>query len=258
MTNNRGTRFVSVPIRFHLRSVRLNWQIVYDGGATLFAGKCLSGVLLENIDLGDGWELVRRFLSVRVKDEQSIVEFLGAHGNFAMPEEFIRTAHTKRAQTPVRPARLDQDKRSREPAETVFESFLLQGFAAVQDYVRRMLVTGSATLATPWQRGWIERYEIFFADSRSGPEAHLLVSGIFHSILATVQFKLVQGATFRTCARKDCRLPFEVTSRHTRRFCTQYCAHITSLRQRRKLERKSRKQNVTGAILRSGGSNERV
>jgi hypothetical protein len=87
-----------------------------------------------------------------------------------------------------------------------------------------------------------EEYKIAFADARSGSQAHVVVNGTFPSILATIQFKLVQGATFQICSRRDCQLPFEVTSCHKRRFCTQYCAHLTSLRRRRKLAGKNERQ----------------
>lgn len=233
IAHNRGTQLVNVPIQFHIQTRRINWQIVRENSNTMFVGSCLSGVTLENIDPGDGWELVRRYLSVRTEDEQSILEFLVAYGEFEPPPGSTTRAHVKSIQAPERSAR----------PEMFLESFSLGDFATIQDYVRRMLITGDPTLATPWQRRWFQRYEIAFAGARSGAQAHVLVDGVYPSILATVQFKLVQGATFRTCARTDCRLPFEITSRHTRRFCTQYCAHITSLRQRRKAQRKTKNQN---------------
>jgi hypothetical protein len=228
-THNRGTHLITVPIQFHIRSHRLEWQIVHKDGATLFVGGAQSGVTLENVRLGDGWDLVRQYLSVRPQDDQSILEFLTAHGSFEAPHGAETTHWSKSMQASIR----------RDFVVTNF--FSIQDFATIQDYVRRMLITGNPTLPTPWQAGDIQRYEIAFANARSGPQAHVLVNGVFPSIFATVQFKLVQGATFRTCARKDCRLPFEVTSLHRRRFCTQYCAHITSLRQRRRLEGKGKK-----------------
>jgi hypothetical protein len=238
--NNRGTPLVNFPIHFHIGSVKLNWQIVQKDGASRFAGSCrVSGVKLENVDLGDGWELVRQFLSVRPGDEQAILAFLASHGMFEAPKGSITRADVKEKPLPVTIAR-PGDKPRTEPGEMVWESFCVKEFAMIQDYLRRMLITGNPTLPTPWDRGNIQQYQISFADARSGAKAHVAVSGTFPSILATVQFKLVQGAKFRTCARKDCCLPFEVTSRHSRRFCTQYCAHITSLRRRRKLRGKEK------------------
>jgi hypothetical protein len=241
-THNRGTELVSVPIQFRIGSFRLNWQIVHkDDGTPGFAGSCFSGVSLENIEFGDGWELVRQYLNVRPEDERSILEFLAAHGIFGAPAGSVTPAHVRGVQTPVHSTRpADHDKSRPEPVRSFAEAFSLQEFAMIQDYVRRMLINGNPTLPTPWHGSQIQRYEIAFADARHGSRAHVMVRGTFPSILATVQFKLLQGAMFRTCARRDCRLPFEVTSLHTRRFCTQYCAHITSLRQRREVERRTK------------------
>ena len=48
-----------------------------------------------------------------------------------------------------------------------------------------------------------------------------------------------RGARFRFCARPDCSkhrpgtVPFELTSHRKRRYCTQYCAHLESMRRNR-------------------------
>jgi hypothetical protein len=234
-----------IPIQFHIGSFKVNWQIVRDGETTLFAGSCKVGPA-EYIPLGDAWELVRQYLSVMPEDEQSVLEFLVGHGQFDPPKGSITSKPVKMAQPSVysiswgtHEQSLNVDDEMDE--ELVLESFSLQEFAMIQDYVRRILITGNPTLPSPWRATEIQRYEIAFA-GRSDSRAHVSVSHTFPSILVTVQFKLAQGAKFRICARKDCRLPFEVTSRHTRRFCTQYCAHITSLRQRRKAQRKTKNE----------------
>ena len=186
---------------------------------------------------------VRKYLSVKSVDEQSILEFLIESGQFGAPEGSIASPSVESIPRQLwsQPFTDRYGKSVANPKVLVVESFSAQEFAAIQDYVRRMLIAGNPTLPTPWTVKYLDRpYEIAFGGSRSGSRAHVLVSRTYRSILATVQFKLAQGAKFRICARKDCRLPFEITSRHTRRFCTQYCAHITSLRQRRKVERTSK------------------
>jgi hypothetical protein len=240
--NNRGTRF-SIPIQFHASSSKLYWQTVQENGITLLAGSWFySPVTMEHLDLGDGWELVRRYLSVKSTDEKSILEFLIESGHFGAPEGSITSPNVESVSRIWSLPIIDRDgKPVAKPKVYISESFSTREFAMIQDYVRRMLITANPTLPTPWRVGYPNRpYEIAFGDSRSGSQAHVLVTGTYRSILATVQFKLAQGSKFKICARKDCRLPFEITSRHTRRFCTQYCAHITSLRQRRRVERTSK------------------
>lgn len=209
---------------------------------TVLAGSWFESVTMENIDLPDGWDLVRRYLSVNPADEKSILAFLTEHGQFEAPAGSITSPSVESVprQAWTVPVKDRHGKLLLNPEEMVLESFSPQEFAKIQDYVRRMLITGNPILPTPWPARQSRPYEIVFGRSRSGSQAHVLVSRTYRSILATAQFMLAQGAKFRICARKDCRLPFEVTSRHTRRFCTQYCAHITSLRQRRKVERKTR------------------
>ena len=245
IANNRGTPLIAIPVQFHIGSAKLYWQTVQEGGITLFVGSWFYGVTMENIDLGDGWELVRRYLSVKSTAEQSILDFLIENGQFGAPEGSITSPSVKTVPRRIWSLPVTDryhNKSVPNPSVWISEFFSSREFAMIQDYVRRILITGNPTLPSPWPPGYSRPYEIGFGDSHSGSRAHVLVSGTYRSILATVQFKLAQGAKFRICARKDCRLPFEITSRHSRRFCTQYCAHITSLRQRRKTQRKTEKQ----------------
>lgn len=243
MANNRGTQLMRIPIHIHIGSCKLNWRIVRNGGATLFAGSCRTGPL-DNIPLGDAWDLVRRYLSVTPGDEQSVLDFLIVHGEFDPPDGSITSKQVKTPEPPIYSISYSTSSEylhaDEWDEEMVVESFSLQEFGIIQDYVRRMLLSGNPTLPTPWQAKDIQRYEIAFAGARSDSQAHVRVYHTYPSILATVQFKLAQGAKFRACYRRDCRLPFEITSQHTRQFCTQYCAHITSLRRRRKTERKAK------------------
>jgi len=219
MINNRGTSLIRIPIHFHVGSAKLNWEIRDEAGYRVFVGSAQSGASLPHAKLPEPWELVREYLAVNAKDERSVLAFLVTYGWFKAPE-----GSRGKTWSPKHPLH----------GQAIVEWFSLQDFAKVQDYVRQILSVGNPTLPTPWQPNQVQQYAIFFREVRSGPQAEVLVNGIYPSILATIQFKLVQGAKFRTCARKDCRLPFEVISRHKRRFCTQYCAHLTSLRQRRK------------------------
>jgi hypothetical protein len=45
---------------------------------------------------------------------------------------------------------------------------------------------------------------------------------------------LLQRVEFKTCARPDCAKPFPVKSKRKRDYCTQYCAHLESVRRARK------------------------
>ena len=73
-------------------------------------------------------------------------------------------------------------------------------------------------------------------DARSGyPNFRIRTYFCHAAISATVTFDLLGRVRFKRCSRPDCRYPFPITSRHRRKYCTQYCAHLESVRRTRKL-----------------------
>ena len=50
------------------------------------------------------------------------------------------------------------------------------------------------------------------------------------NVIAIVRWK----PKTKVCARPDCGKEFPVTSKHKRRYCTQYCGHLESIRRNRK------------------------
>jgi hypothetical protein len=219
MANNRGTRFFGVPIRFDLQKSFCDWRTVTgNDGDRCFQARERPG-LHEEEQFTEGWDLVRRFLSIDTNDENAILDFLEDTGYFGSP--------------------IVAD-RPRGPDD--LQCIPKRAFRMIQDYIRNVLLKGDPTLSPPWEGGRIQNYVLEFKASRFGPQAEISVGGTRAAIFALVQFKIAQGGVFKTCARKDCRLPFEVTSRHKRRFCTHYCAHITSLRKRRNNGRQGRQR----------------
>jgi hypothetical protein len=54
------------------------------------------------------------------------------------------------------------------------------------------------------------------------------------AIRTTTTMDLLRRVKFRSCARPDCAVPFPIESKHERRYCTQYCAHLESVRRNRR------------------------
>jgi|GEM_PF-5343753 len=77
------------------------------------------------------------------------------------------------------------------------------------------------------------------------PSCSIHTGTTIQAIVATMQLDHLRGAKFRFCARPDCGRPYEVTSKHQRLYCSQYCAHFTSLRKLRDKKRAAR--NVAGS-----------
>lgn len=75
---------------------------------------------------------------------------------------------------------------------------------------------------------------------------HLAVietSDVVSAILSTIEIDHLRGAKFGVCARRDCPQFFEITSRHSRKYCSQYCAHLESVRRTRKRQKQERRKS---------------
>lgn len=59
-------------------------------------------------------------------------------------------------------------------------------------------------------------------------------------IHTTITLDLLRRVKFRLCARKDCRTPFAVESNHDRKYHSQYCGHLESLRKQRREAKKAK------------------
>jgi len=69
--------------------------------------------------------------------------------------------------------------------------------------------------------------------------AYIETTDVVSSILTTIELDHVRGAKFGACARSDCPRFFEITSRHKRKYCTQYCAHLEAQRRVRKKQKRA-------------------
>jgi hypothetical protein len=65
------------------------------------------------------------------------------------------------------------------------------------------------------------------------PCLELRTSFVEVAISGVLQLKELQGQRFRACARHDCARIYEVTSSHSRLYCTAECAHLVAIRRAR-------------------------
>lgn len=56
------------------------------------------------------------------------------------------------------------------------------------------------------------------------------------AIRLTIAADFLRGIAFKVCGRRDCATPYAVTTRHRRKYCSQYCGHLESVRRQRKEE----------------------
>ena len=143
---------------------------------------------------GDGWQLRDAFLRV-TPEPKHILKFLNHWGRWNA-DKYVRLEDFADLQRTVRKALLS-------PAEEWFNNI-------------------SDNLDSLWDRRTEPPY---FAVETFECEL---------AIRMTVTIDLLRSADFKLCARKDCSQPFQITSAHKRRYCTQYCGHLQSIRKSRK------------------------
>jgi len=103
--------------------------------------------------------------------------------------------------------------------------------------VRRILfVSRRLTLLFRWknaqQREWRSSQHIAVLEARD----------VVTAMLATIYVDHLHGTKFGFCHRHDCRMPYKIESKHNRKYCSQYCAHLESLRRMRERQRAARRR----------------
>ena len=111
-------------------------------------------------------------------------------------------------------------------------------FEFARDIIRSSVQTRKDVLSDDHgQRGSI----VFLPDLQRIPRfPHFVVrtASCEKAIRTTLLADFVNGIKFKACARPDCGKAFSIESKHAREYCTQYCAHLESVRRNRKLKRR--------------------
>jgi hypothetical protein len=145
----------------------------------------------------DAWHLRNDFLSVKA-DSKKTISFLNNWGRWVPLRNYVDASEIAELQLSVRAALT-------EAPEKWFDTF---GFPTM-------------------------------TDSRSAkfPYFTMLTDASQVAIRMATTIDLLQQIEFKTCARLDCAKPFPVKSKRQRVYCTQYCAHLESVRRGRTVRR---------------------
>jgi hypothetical protein len=183
----------------------------------------------------EAWKVRDEFLSLRT--DQEFLDFLNRVGRF-MPS--MGTGWVVTGQWDTDDLKVWQE---------IFREFLKRSPAtwdrAVEDVfkpgtvrlVRRILKTSNRfTLLFHW-RG-VQQVEWRSAQHIAALEARDVVT----AILATIYIDHLHGTKFGFCNRHDCRRAYKIESKHIRKYCSQYCAHLESLRRMRERQRRKRRK----------------
>lgn len=89
---------------------------------------------------------------------------------------------------------------------------------------------------------WLLKADVLsrFESSGAGPCFSVVARTCYSAIELTITLDFLRDFEFRACARKDCRLPFRVESKHKRKYCNPACAHLAAVRRGRKKAAKPR------------------
>jgi hypothetical protein len=87
----------------------------------------------------------------------------------------------------------------------------------------------------------VDKFDLSF-ELEKNPEGVVTVTDARHMLLTTVYVDVIRGLRFKYCQRSDCGAPFAVTSEHERKFCTQYCGHLESIRKKRREARGAKRK----------------
>jgi hypothetical protein len=143
----------------------------------------------------DAWQLREDFLGLRA-DVDAVLALLNTWGRWSSVRDYVDMA----------------------------ELFSLQ------EAVRRALTSP----AKIWFRSLYASPPVVNSRSSAFPYFVILTDACEAAIRTTTTMDLLRQLKFKTCTRPDCDKPFPITSKHERNYCTQYCAHLESVRRARK------------------------
>jgi hypothetical protein len=169
----------------------------------------------------DAWKMRSDFLAIRSGDNQALVRFLNKFGDVA------------RGYGPFWTNEILDDKSRVGGWKAHFVT--PERIWAIHGEISTALTKGAASWFSSGA-SWINHLSAP-APGRS-PYFSVYESFCKEAMETTITLDFARGLRFRPCKRSDCQAPFQLTSRHKRKYCSQYCAHLESVRKNRKRKRK--------------------
>ena len=205
-------QIVEVPVQFPFKIRKAGWEVVETSGHRRIVQQQLAGQA-GLFGFGypvDPWQVREEFLALR-RNEEALLKFLHKYGRW-----------------------------DREPPRE------MDAYWEVQDTLQELLLWPPAVRKLALQLGLITRKFLCTLVWEKGTPLWVVeCESIMDALAASVQIDLVRRAKYRKCTRQDCQVVFSVTSRHKRKFCTQYCGHLVSLRRSRRKQHRIKKKRKT-------------
>jgi hypothetical protein len=201
---------VKIPVEVRCEIPCAEWQVKVDGTGTHLWQK----VKWDAIDFlprpFNPWSMRMAFFRIKRGDLKGLVSFLKKYGKWSDtppedPQQYWRV----------------QDDLKNILLEKPFYRELLR------DKVERLFNEPYAAFF-PWvvhEGVWVSRPK---PAKSLVPRVALNASSCLDALRLSIEIDMARGVKFGQCARKDCRAPYPVTTRHKRLYCTPDCAHLVS------------------------------
>jgi hypothetical protein len=224
----------NISIRFRFFKIPVTWEL----GTSPKTGPFLCGRQArqspEKVRLSelDGWQCRDEFLGLPENDLKRLAEFLNKVGLWSTDAEaygfdssrfplYVYLDDVQQFRTDLRDALLHQKSfmsavtpETTRPPKTLLD-LMSQSHPANNFALRFELSKVAAGVVT--------------------------ITNARQMLFATTLADVASGIRFKTCGRKDCGKTFPLKSEHKRKFCSQYCGHLVSQRQKRAAERKQKR-----------------
>ena len=105
------------------------------------------------------------------------------------------------------------------------------GFILEEEIWRQQAFVKAALTKDPSE--WLEVHPFRFRPRSKYPHFVHTADDCFGSIIDSITIDFVRRVPFRICKRSDCGTPF-AADRKGKQYCSQYCAHLVSVRRNRK------------------------
>jgi hypothetical protein len=221
-----------IPITVEYKATLCSWEIkqhpdvwVSHGGSRVHPKRFFEyGGYPPHWKYFDPWKVREDFLGLRTESE--FLAFLNQVGRFTGATGWgVVTGHW--------------DVETFTCWQQIFREFLRRSPATWNHVVESLAIPGTTRLIKnvlrvtrrlPTQFRWQGARHLAILEGRD----------VVSAIIATIYVDHLRGATFSFCTRPDCRKAFEFTSKHKRKYCSQYCAHLESLRRMRARQKRKR------------------
>ncbi|MGH9503834.1 MAG: CGNR zinc finger domain-containing protein [Terriglobales bacterium] len=227
---------INLPVVFKFMKFPVRWTVQTVAPGTTFALTRLVGIVDKKASQQiDGWKSRQEFLRLH-EDNQSLCGFMNSVGLFetgvAHPSQLVREYHVDENRSIGLPEKifLDPDR------VWFFRRHLIQELASQKMFIERWASEGAGP-----KSGLIPEFSFRFKmDSRKAAGV-VTTASLWEMLLVTIYVDLARGFRFRACQRPDCpEQVFVAQTGHKRKYCSQQCGHLESVRAQRAYARKKR------------------